>query len=164
MDVAAKVRSGAIGTLVAGYALFDVIPIAVIVIALTAWFERPQILFLIVALVLIVINVACCRWLQRHWDAWITGNGERIEAKLDKMRKSSVMKHPVAWITRGSDWWFALATAIVNPIIVVVAARVVGGQPITERRILIASVAYAVPMAVVFTVTGYALGEALRTA
>ena len=67
---------------------------------------------------LIVINVACCRWVQRHWDIWIAGNGERVEAKLDKMRKSRVMKHPVAWITRGSDWWFALATAIVNPIIV----------------------------------------------
>lgn len=109
-----------------------------------------------------VLNVACCRWLQRHWDGWIAGNGARIEAKLASMRKSRVMKHPVAWITRGSDWWYALATAIVNPIIVVVAARVVGGQPIGERRIMIASVAYALPMALVFTVTGYALGEAVR--
>lgn len=38
---AGKVRTGLIGTLVAGYALFDVIPIAVVVIALTAWFEHP---------------------------------------------------------------------------------------------------------------------------
>jgi uncharacterized membrane protein (Fun14 family) len=162
--VANTVRTGAIGTLVAGYALFDVIPIAVIVVGLTAWFERPLVLFAITAVALIVLNVACCRWLQRHWDTWIEGNGKRIEAKLDKMRKGRVMKHPVAWITRGSDWWYALATAIVNPIIVVVAARVVGGQPISERRIMIASVAYALPMAAVFTVTGYALGEALRAA
>ena len=78
------------------------------------------------------------------------------------MRKSRVMKHPVAWITRGSDWWYALATAIVNPIIVVAAARTIGGQPISERRIMIASVAYAIPMAAIFTIAGYAVGDALR--
>ena len=140
------------------------IPIAVIVIGLTAWFERPSILFAITAVALIIINIACCRWLQHHWESWIAGSGNRVEAKLAKMRESRVMKHPVAWITRGSDWWYALATAIVNPIIVVAAARTIGGQPISERRILIASIAYAVPMAAVFTITGYALGEALRAA
>jgi hypothetical protein len=162
--VAGKARSGAIGTLIAGYAIFDVVPIAVVVVALTAWFENPPILFVVVAIALMVLNVACCRWVQAHWESWIAGNGGRTEAKLDKMRRSRVMKHPVGWITRGSDWWFALATAIVNPIIVVVAARVLGGQPITERRILIASIAYAAPMALVFVVTGYALGEAVRAA
>jgi uncharacterized membrane protein (Fun14 family) len=89
-----KVRTGTIGALVAGYALFDVIPIAVIVVGLTAWFEHPLMLFLITGVALIVINVASCRWLQRHWDSWIAGNGERIEAKLEKMRASRVMKHP----------------------------------------------------------------------
>jgi hypothetical protein len=74
------------------------------------------------------------------------------------------MKHPVAWIERGSDWWFALATAIVNPIIVVGGARIVGGKPISDRRIHIAAVAYAIPMAFVFTLTGYALGEGIRAA
>ena len=153
--VGKKVRTGAVGTLVAGYALFDVIPIAVVVIVLTAWFEHPPILFAITAVALVVINIACCRWLQRHWESWTTaGTGNRVEAKLEKMRQSRVMKHPVAWITRGSDWWFALATAIVNPIIVVAAARTIGGQPISERRILIASIAYAVPMAAIFTLTG----------
>jgi uncharacterized membrane protein (Fun14 family) len=162
--VSGKVRTGAVGTLIAGYALFDVIPIAVIVVGLTAWFEHPLTLFVIIAVALIVINIACCRWLQRHWAAWIADKGSRVEAKLGKMRGSTVMKHPVSWITRGSDWWFALATAIVNPIIVVAAARTIGGQPISERRILIASVAYAVPMAAVFVLTGYALGEALGAA
>lgn len=159
-----KVRIGAVGTLIAAYAVFDVIPIAVVVIGLTAWFERPPILFGITAVALTILNVACCRWLQRHWNTWITGDGNRVEEKLEKLRQSRVMRHPVAWIVRGSDWWFALATAIVNPIIVFAAARTIGGQPISERRILIASIAYAVPMAAVFVVTGYALGEALRTA
>jgi hypothetical protein len=48
-----------------------VIPIAMIVVGLTAWFERPQIPFVIAAVALIATNVACCRWLQRHWDCWI---------------------------------------------------------------------------------------------
>jgi hypothetical protein len=119
-------------------------------------------LFVIVAAALIVINVACCRWLQRHWAAWIAEKGARVEAKLESMRQSRVMRYPVSWITHGSDWWFALATAIVNPIIVVAAARTIGGQPISERRTLIACVAYGLPMAAVFVLTGYALGEALR--
>jgi hypothetical protein len=98
LGAANKVRTGTMGTVVAGYALFDVIPIAVIVVGLTAWFERPQILVVVTAVALIVINVACCRWLQRHWDGWIAGNCKRIDAKLEKMCKGSMMKHP----SRGS--------------------------------------------------------------
>src|SRR5262245_14634994 len=126
-----KLRTGAVGTLIAGYAIFDVIPIAVVVILLTAVFERPSTLFVITAVALTVINVASCRWLQHHWAAWIADNGARVEAKLEAMRQSRVMRHPVSWITQGSDWWFALATAIVNPIIVVAVARTIGGQPIS---------------------------------
>jgi len=162
--VSGTVRTGAVGTLIAGYALFDVIPIAVIVIGLTALVERPPVLFVVTAVGLIILNVACCRWLQRHWNAWVAGDGARVEGKLEKLRASRVMRHPAAWITRSSDWWFALATLIVNPIIVFAAARTLGGQPISERRILIASIAYAVPMAAVFVLTGYALGEAIRAA
>jgi hypothetical protein len=157
-------RAGLIGGLVGFYAFFDVIPIALVVIGLTAWFERPLILFAVTAVGLTVLNIACCNWLQHHWDAWIAGNGRRVEEKIAKMRRSRVMKHPVAWIERGSDWWFALATAIVNPIIVVAGARIVGGKPISDRRIHIAAVAYAIPMAFVFTLTGYALGEGIRAA
>ena len=97
-------------------------------VGLTAWFERPLILFVITAIALAVINIACCRWVQRYWESWIAGNGERIEAKLGNMRRSRVMKHPVAWMTRGSDWWCALATAIVSPIMVAAAARLLGGE------------------------------------
>ncbi len=37
------------GPLVTAYAVFHVVPIAIVVIALTAWFERPLILFGVVA-------------------------------------------------------------------------------------------------------------------
>lgn len=155
-------RTGLVGALVAGYAFFDVIPIAIVVIALTAWLERPLIVFVITAVGLLVLNIACCNWLQRHWESWIAGNGQRIDERLQKLRDSRLMRHPVAWITRGSDWWYALATAIINPIIVVALAHVIGGERVGDRRVLIASAAYAIPMAVVFTATGYALGLGVR--
>jgi hypothetical protein len=74
-----------------------VIPIAIVVLALTAWFERPVNLGVVVAVALFVINVATAG-LQHHWEAWIAGNGKKIEERLDKMRNGRVMKHPAAWI------------------------------------------------------------------
>ena len=71
-----KIRTGTVGALVAGYALFDVIPIAVIVIGLTAWFSSVR-RFCSRSLpsVSSSVNIACCRWLQRHWASWISGSG-----------------------------------------------------------------------------------------
>ena len=93
--------------------------------------------------------------------------GCRPAGWAERIRSRRILRLPVEpriaglksrWVHRGNS------PAIVNPIIVVAAARTIGGQPISERRILIASVAYAVPMAAVFVLTGYALGEALRAA
>lgn len=47
-----------------------------------------------------------------------------MEATLAKRRKSRLMHHPVAWITRGSDAWFTLAAILMNPVIVIALARV----------------------------------------
>ena len=33
------------------------------------------------------------------------------------------MRHPAAWITRGSDVWFTLAAILMNPVIVIALAR-----------------------------------------
>ena len=43
------------------------------------------------------------------------------------MRKSRLMQHPVAWIQRGSDRWYAFAAAVANPILIAALARFVGG-------------------------------------
>jgi hypothetical protein len=74
------------------------------------------------------------------------------------------MRHPVAWIQRGSDHWYAFAAAVANPILVAAFARSVGGAPIGERRILLGSVAYAVPYAAMWTIVGLALGDTIRAA
>jgi hypothetical protein len=46
------------------------------------------------------------------------------------MRASRLMRHPVAWIQRGSDRWYALAAAVANPILVAGFARFLGGKQI----------------------------------
>jgi hypothetical protein len=74
------------------------------------------------------------------------------------------MKHPVAWVQRGSDRWYALAAAVANPILVATLARFVGGEPIGERRILLGAVAYAVPYAAMWSLIGLALGGTVRAA
>lgn len=78
------------------------------------------------------------------------------------MRASRLMKHPVAWIERGSDRWYAVAAAVANPILVGTLARFVGGEPIGERRILLGSIAYAVPYVAMWTLVGLALGGTVR--
>lgn len=80
------------------------------------------------------------------------------------MRKSRLLQHPVAWIQRGSDRWYALAAAVANPILVAALARVVGGKPVGERRILLGSVAYAIPYVALWTLVGLTLGSTIRSA
>jgi hypothetical protein len=74
------------------------------------------------------------------------------------------MAHPVAWIQRGSDRWYAVAAAVANPILVATLARFVGGEPVGERRILLGAVAYAVPYVALWTIVGLALGDTVRAA
>jgi hypothetical protein len=49
---------------------------------------------------------------------------------------------------------------VVNPILVVALARTIAGQPVSERRIILGSVAYAVPYVAMWSLVGVALGEA----
>ena len=74
------------------------------------------------------------------------------------------MRHPVAWIERGSDRSYALAAALANPILVAAFARSVGDRPITERRILLGSAAYALLYVAVWTLFGFILGDVVRLA
>ena len=75
--------------------------------------------------------IACCRWVDRRIETWLEG-----------IRASRLMRHPVAWIQRGSDRWYALAAAVANPILVAGVARFVGGTQVGERRIVLGAVAY----------------------
>jgi len=78
------------------------------------------------------------------------------------MRQRKVMRHPANWITSGSDAWFTLGAMLINPVIVVGIARLVGGAPVTRRRILFASIAYSVFVSLILCALGLGLGDGIR--
>jgi hypothetical protein len=161
--VGTAARTGVVGTIVAALAFFDGVfvgaPIAVLAASL-----GPVPVFVCAAIAVSVLSLACCNWVNRRWDEWSSGSGTRMEKRLETMRGSRLMRHPVAWIERGSDRAYAFAAALANPILVAAFAQLVGGRPVSERRILLGSVAYAIPYAAMWTLFGLALGGALRAA
>ena len=159
--VAGAARSGVVGTIVAAVAFFDGVFIGAPIALLAAWF-RPSLVYVLATVVVVLLVIGCCRWVDRRWDDWFSGNGTRIEKRLETMRASRLMAHPVAWIQRGSDRWYALAAAVANPILVATLARFVGGKPIGERRIVLGAVAYALPYVAMWTIVGFAFGETIR--
>ena len=133
-------------------------------IALLAATSGPVPVYCGAVIAVIVLVIACCRWVDRCWDAWFSGKGRRIETRLEGMRASRLMRHPVAWIERGSDRWYALAAAVANPILVAGFAGFLGGKEIGERRIVLGAVAYAIPYVAMWTLVGLVVSGSLRAA
>jgi hypothetical protein len=133
-------------------------------IALLAATSRPVAVYCSAVIAVIFLVIACCRWVDRRWDDWSSGKGRRIETRLEGMRASRLMRHPVAWIQRGSDRWYALAAAVANPILVAGFARFLGGTKIGERRIVLGAVAYAIPYVAMWTLVGLVVSGSLRAA
>jgi hypothetical protein len=156
-------RTGAVGTVVGAVAFFDGVFIGA-PIALLATTLRPLLVYVVATVAVIMLVIACSSWVDRRWDDWFSGNGNRVEARLESMRRSALMKHPVTWIERGSDRWYALAAAVANPILIGALARLVGGKPIGRRRIVLGAVAYAIPYCAMWTIVGFLLADTLRAA
>jgi len=153
-------RSGVIGVLVVLWWFSDAV-VVIGVAALAAWLN-PLIVFVVATIVLTAINLGCCNWIDRHWDGWMARYGKRFEKRLEKMRKGRVMRHPVAWITSGSGALFGLAAALTNAINAVVLGRLIGGQPVGERRALIAAVSFSIFGAGLGALIGFAAGDIIR--
>ena len=153
-------RTGAIGTIVAAFAFFDGVFVGA-PIALLAASLRPLIVFVAATITVSCLSIACSTWVNRRWDDWFSGNDKRIVRKLEMMRQSRLMRRPQAWIERGSDRQYALASAVANPILVVALARSVGGKP-SERRIRLGSIAYAIPYVATWTLVGLTVGDVIR--
>jgi hypothetical protein len=156
-------RAGLAGTIVGAFAFFDGVFLGAPIALLAASF-RPVVVYCFAVVSVFFIVTGCCRWVDRRWDLWFSGNGSRVETRLETMRKSRLMRHPVEWIQRGSDRWYGLAAAVANPILVSAFARVVGGKPVGERRIILGAVAYAIPYVAMWTIVGLAVGGSLRAA
>jgi hypothetical protein len=156
-----RVANGAIGALVAVYAFLDDLLLGPILVALTVWV--PWYLdFGIAAGALTVVNIACCNWMQRSWDEWIRGYGAKLEARLEKLRRGRILRHPLGWITRDSVVLITIAAGLIGTVIVVAVIRLAGGKPIGRRRILFASIAYSVGFAATYTGVGVAIKELAR--
>jgi hypothetical protein len=156
-----RLANGAIGAAVGVYAFLDDLLLGPTLVAVAVWF--PWYLTLGVAAgALTFINIACCDWVQRSWDSWIHGYGAKLEAKLEKRRRSRLLKHPLSWITRDSDAWFTVAAGLIGTVIVVALARLAGSEPVGRRRVMYASVAYSVGFAATYTGVGVGIGDLLR--
>lgn len=155
---AKSARVASIGGAVTAYALFDAYVIGPMVIELSAWYD-PFVVFGVATALLTLVNVACCSWLERRGDDRAPG---RIEARLERLGSSKLMRRPVNWITRGSSAWFVLGAVIVNAIFVVGVARFLGGGPVDRRRIMLASAAYSITFAAFFVAVGFGAGGAIR--
>jgi hypothetical protein len=152
-----------VGTVVMALAFFDGLFLGAPIALLAAAFE-PVPIYCGAVLAVALLVIACCRWLDRRWDQFFSGHGRRIETRLEGMRASRLMRHPVAWIQRASDRWYALAAAVANPILVAGFARFLGGKQIGERRIVLGAVAYAIPYVAMWTLVGLVLSGSLRAA
>ena len=161
--VARAARSGVVSTIVAAFAFFDSVFVGMPIALLAASFGTPLV-FVLTTVAVVLLVIGCCSWIDRRWDDWFSGNGTRIETRLETMRASRLMAHPVTWIQSGSDRSYALAAAVANPILVATLARFIGGRPIGERRVLLGAVAYAIPYVALWTLVGFALGGAIRAA
>jgi hypothetical protein len=159
--VGRKARTSAIGTGVGAFAFFDGVFLGLPIALLGASF-RPLVVYPVAVVSVILLVIACCTWVDRRWNEWFSGHGKKLEARLESMRASKLMSHPVAWTQNGSDRWYAFAAAVANPILIAGLARFVGGRPIGERRILLGAVAYAIPYVALWTIVGYALRGTLR--
>ena len=149
------------GTVVAAFAFFDGVFIGMPIAALAASL-RPLTVFVGAAIAVTLLSIACCSWVDRRWDEWSAGNASRLARRLEKMRESRLLAHPVAWIPRGSDRWYAVAAAVANPVLVAALSRPLSGLPIGRRRIVLGSVAYAIPYVAIWSIVGYLLGDTLR--
>lgn len=157
----ARIRRSAIGAGVAVYAFLDDLLLAPILVGAAVVF--PWYLALPVAtLVFTLVNVACCNWLQGSWDAWIHGQGARLERRLERLRRGRMLRHPVRWITRDSDIWVTVAAGLIGTVIVVTVIRLLGGGPLGRRRLVLASFAYSAGFAATYTGIGVGIDDLLR--
>jgi len=158
--VGRAVRTGAMGTVVAAVGFFDGVFVG-LPIAVLAALLRPSLVFVTAAVAVSLLSIACCRWVNRRWDDWFAGHAGRVEKRLEKMRASRLLRHPVAWIQRGSDRWYAVAAAVANPILVAAFARSLSGEPVGERRIVLGSVAYAIPYVALWSFVGFMAADTI---
>jgi hypothetical protein len=156
-----RLADGAIGALVGVYAFLDDLLLGPVLVAVTVWVPW-YLVFGIAAGAFTFVNIAACAWMQRRWDHWILGYGAKLEARLEKLRRGRVLKHPLGWLARDSTVLLVVAAGLIGTVIVVAVTRLAGGKQIGRRQILFASLAYSVGFAATYTGVGVAIEHLVR--
>ena len=153
--------NGAVGAGVAVYAFLDDLLLGPVLVGLAVWFPW-FLVFGAAAGFFTFLNVVCCNWVQRSWDTWIYGQGAKVEAMLEKRRRSRLLRRPLTWVVRDSDVWFTIAAGLIGTVIVLAVARLAGSPPLGQRRIFFGSLAYSVGFAATYTGVGVGIGDLLH--
>ena len=151
-----KTGTVAVGTVIAILSIFDALIFGLPTLLLALYFN-PLAVFVVALAILVLVNVWACTWIDRKWDAWIVGT--RFETRMQKVRTGKRAKRPTDWIQRGSNLWFAFAAVLLNAIQVIAVTRLITGRAVGKRRIVIASIAYSLFVAGIFSLFGFALGD-----
>ena len=155
-------HSSAAAAAIVAYWLADGYVIGLPVAALAATWS-PLVVFVAALAIVIPINLAACRWIEGAWSSWANGSsGARVERQLDKVRPTRFGRAATRWVSSDSDARFAAAAALTCAIVAVTLGRSVGGRPLGSRRLVLASVSYALFSVGLFTVAGAAAGTAVR--
>lgn len=146
------------GAIVTVIGFFDDTFIGPVVVALAALL--PAILtFAITAVVYSLVQYWASVWLVRHWNAWIqTDSGRRAEARLEKWREGRFLGPVVRGVTNGSVFWYGVASLAFAAVDIVGIWNLSSKEPISRRKIAVASAVYGTWCAVLWTSAGYGIG------
>ncbi len=72
------------------------------------------------------------------------------------------MSHPAKWVTGASDVLYVIAAALTSGITAVSLARVVGGRPVGEHRVIVAAVSYGIFCSGLWALIGFLAADAIR--
>lgn len=147
------------GSFVAIWALSDAL-VGLIIVPCAAWLNA-LVVCVVAAVVLSVINIFCCTWLNREWDGWAEGRGKRVEKRIQKLRSGKRAGRAVAWVSEGSVGWYVAAACLTNAVQATALARVIGGQPVAARKLRFGAIGFSIFVAVLFSLIGLALRDIL---
>jgi hypothetical protein len=166
MDVATVAHRGhrtVVGSAIAIYWFSADLLIGIPTLVVSAT-RQPLPAFLVGAIVVLIVNVAACSWIDRQWTEWSSGSS-RVADRLERLRSGEGRAARIAaWMQRSSEAWLAVGSAITSAITATVTRRALVDERMGRRRIWIASIAHAVFLSGTFAVAGSLIGDLARRA
>ena len=150
------------GTVIGAFEFFDGVFLGAPIEVLAASF-RPALVYAVATMVVILLVIACCGWVDRRWEDWFSGPASGSRTRLEAMRAGRLMPPPVEWIREPFGPLVRVRRRDGEPNPRRRTGQDHGGEPIGKQRSLLGAVAYALSSSQ-WTIVGFALGGALRAA